>query len=130
MPASSNFSKNTSQPIRSRPSSGGSKSIRRMPACPFPSVAFTVAGLPPRSSAHFRMTSWLVVCCASLLCVFEWLEFMWIPSWLALELDVTTSSSAFAERRPAEFVLVDHRSGSNGHCHIHHLLLVLQPGRR
>jgi hypothetical protein len=39
---------------------------------------------------------------------------MWIPSWLALELDVTTSSSAFAERRPAEFVLVDRRSGRMG----------------
>jgi hypothetical protein len=43
---------------------------------------------------------------------------MWIPSWLTLELDMTASSSAFAERRPAEFVLVDHRARPDGIAHI------------
>src|SRR3981081_2505480 len=67
-PASSNFLKNSSQLISSRPFSFGPKSMRRIPACPFSSVAFTVAGTPSRSSAHFLIFLWSVVVWLSLIC--------------------------------------------------------------
>src|SRR3981189_3294431 len=66
-PASSNFLKNSSQLISSRPFSFGPKSMRRIPACPFSPVAFTVAGTPSRSSAHFLIFLWSVVVWLSLI---------------------------------------------------------------
>src|SRR5690606_3739318 len=47
--------KNSSQSIDSKFSSASPKSSRRMP--PLPPVA-TLAGRPPRRSAHSRMVSW------------------------------------------------------------------------
>src|SRR4051812_40880961 len=38
--------------------------MRRMPASPLPPVPSTQVGLPPRSSAQRRISSWLVVVCA------------------------------------------------------------------
>jgi hypothetical protein len=59
----SSHSKNSSHPISSSVSSPlkPGKSILRMPgSSPLP-VALTRAGLPPRDSAHFRISSWSVV---------------------------------------------------------------------
>jgi hypothetical protein len=56
---SSNFRKKSSHEICSRVPSplNPGKSMRRMPGSPSCSVALTVAGTPPRSSAHRRISS-------------------------------------------------------------------------
>jgi hypothetical protein len=58
----SNFSNQSSQVISSKEVSplNPGKLIRRMPTSVFPPVRRTHDGLPPRSSAHLRISSWFV----------------------------------------------------------------------